>query len=105
MSFTVDALSATRDGTPHGRRVGEYPTYDEAVAAARPIIDEFLYREYRRGAAHGVTAAKLFALYRRVGEHPVVLRKTETSTVAAQFDHLEYAKKRCAEICSGKPPA
>jgi hypothetical protein len=105
MSFTVDAITMTAAGTTRGRRIGEFPTHDEAVAAARQIIDAFLYREYRRGVAHGATAEKLLALYKRVGEKPLVFRKSETSTIVSQFDHLEYAAKRCAEICRSKPAA
>ncbi len=105
MSFTVDAIGTALDGTARARRIGEFPTHDEAVRAAQQVIDAFLYREYRRGVARGVTADKLFALYTRIGDKPIVLRKTESSTVVSHFEHLDYAKKRCAEICAGTKSA
>jgi len=102
MPFTVDAIVTAPDRTTRGRRVGEYITYDEAVVAAQQLIDGFLFREYRRGAARGVTAEMLLALYRRVAEKPVILRQRETSTAVSRFDHIAYAKKRCVEICEAK---
>ena len=102
MSFFVDGITKTPEGKLRARRIGEYWTHDEAVAAAQQVIDAFLYHEYRQTAGHGITAEKLLALYRRTGEVPCVLRKSESSTNVSRFNHVEYAARRCAEICGGE---
>lgn len=102
MSFIVDGITTAPDGKIDARRIGEYLTHDEAVVAAKQVIDAFLFREYRQGAGHGITAKKLLAQFRRGGEVPLILRKSEASTVVSGFDHLEYAAKRCAELCRGE---
>jgi hypothetical protein len=101
MSFFVEGVTQVPDGKTRARRIGEYWTHDEAVAAARQIIDAFLYREYRLAAGRGITAEKLLAHYRGAGEVPYILRDSETSTNVSSFNHLEYAARRCAEICGG----
>jgi len=51
MSFFIDALRKLPDGKVTGRRVGEFWTYDEAVAAAKHLIDSFLYHHLVEKAA------------------------------------------------------
>lgn len=101
MAFFVDGITTTPEGKIHARRIGEYWTYDEAVAAAKHVIDTFLFHEYTQTVSRGVSAKQLLSQYRRTGEVPFVLRKSETSTNVSRFDHLAYAAKRCAEICGG----
>lgn len=102
MPFFVEVISKTPEGKTRARRIGEYWTHDEAVAAAKHIIDTFLFHEYRQGAGHGISAKQLLAKYRRSGEAPLILRNRKTSTDVSRFDHLEYAAKRSAEICRGE---
>ena len=102
MSFIVDAISTGPEGRIDARRIGDYRTHDEAVTSAKQVIDAFLFREYRRGAGHGITAQKLLAQYQQSGEVPLILLNSEATTFVPAFDHLEYATKRCSEICAGK---
>ncbi len=99
MSFFIDALRKLPDGKVTGRRVGEFWTYDEAVAAAKHLIDSFLYHHLVEKAAHGVTAEMLYEEYRLHGEQPVILRDSDSSTNVSRFNPLTYAKQRSAEIC------
>ena len=101
MSFFIDALRKLPDGTTTARRVGEYWTHDEAVTAARHLVDTFLYHEFLKYAAHGMAAEALFEHFMAHGEQPVILRDTESSTNVQRFDAKAYAKQRCAEICGG----
>jgi hypothetical protein len=105
MSFYIDALSKQADGRTTARRVGEYWSHDEAVAAAKHLIDACLFREYRNAVARGITPEELLELYAARGERPVILRqqKGETSTNISRFDAQSYAEQRCAEICGVKP--
>ncbi len=105
MSFYIDALSKQADGKTAARRVGEYWSHDEAVAAAKHLIDAFLFREYRDAVARGITPEELFEMFTARGERPVILRqqKGDASTNISRFDAMSHAKQRCAEICGVKP--
>ncbi len=107
MSFYIDALSKQADGKTTARKVGDYWSHDEAVAAAKHLIDAFLFREYRDAVARGITAEALLALFTARGERPVILRqqKGDASTNISRFDALSYARQRCTEICGVKPQA
>ena len=105
MTFVVHGVTRA-GGKPHARQVGEYLNFNEAVAAAKREIDDFLYREYKRAVWHGVSAKDLFQLYKRAGEAMLVVPKSSNSTVVQQFDHLKYATRKCEEICANvRPPA
>ncbi len=99
MAFCIDALFKLPDGKPSARRVGEYPNNDEAMAAAKHLIDSFLFREFRDNAVKGITADALYTIYTERGDRPVILRLGGTSTNISRFDALKYAKQRCTEIC------
>jgi hypothetical protein len=101
MSFFIDALRKLPDGKTTARRVGEYWTHDEAVAAAKHLIDTFLYHEILKTASHGVTPESLLARYNAAGEQPMILRDSESSTNVSRFDPAKYATQRCQEICGG----
>lgn len=103
MAFCIDALFKLPDGRPSARRVGEYLTNDEAMAAAKHLIDSFLFREFRDHAVKGITADGLYAIYTERGERPVILRLGGASTNISKFNALKYAKARCEEICGGAP--
>lgn len=103
MPFIIDAIFKLPDGKTSGRRVGEYWTHDEAVAASKHLIDSFLFREFRDHAAKGISAAELQEQFRLRGEHPVILRQGGDSTNVSRFDATSYAKQRCEEICGGTP--
>lgn len=99
MSFFIDALRKLPDGTTTGRRVGEYWTHDEAVTAAKRLIDAFLYREFLEGAGRGIAAEALLERYKAHGEQPMILRDSDSSTNISRFNPLTYASQRCREIC------
>ena len=101
MSFFIDALRKLPDGKVTGRRIGEFWTYDEAVAAAKHLVDTFLYHHVMEPAARGVTPDALFEEYKKSGEQPVILRDSDSSTNVSRFNPLTYAKQRSVEICGG----
>ena len=103
MTFFVDAITKLPNKRLKARRIGEYLTREEAVAAAKQMIDDFLYREYRQSAGHGVTAERLLARYEGIAEVPYIWRKRQVSTNMPGFDHKEYAARRCADICADEP--
>ena len=105
MTFYVQGVTMTPEGERRVRRVGEYWTHDEAVAAAKLLIDTFLFHEYRQGVGHDISREKLLDLYRRTGEAAFVIRDKESSTSVSAFNHLEYAAERCAELFATKPKA
>lgn len=70
---------------------GRFTTAEEALAAARRIVDGWLARLHEPG----MPADELYRLWAGLGEDPFV-RPWEPAT---QFSAREYAKERCAEIC------
>lgn len=105
MTFLVQGMTKIAGGQVHARQIGEYWTFEEAVTAAKQVIDTFLYREYRRGIRHGMTSKKLLTLYKRAGEAIYIVRKVASETSAPRFDYFKYAAEKCKEICgSGSVP-
>jgi hypothetical protein len=70
--------------------LGVFDTEEEAIQAAKAIVDEFLVSAYKPG----VEAEKLMATYVSFGEDPWIH--------GSPFNAWDYAKNRCDEICSGK---
>jgi hypothetical protein len=95
MTIFVEGLSKYGGAENQVRRIGEYETVAEAVAASKRTIDEFLLREFRAG----VTAEQLYAQYQGFGEVPCVFRDDNQTISIAGFNHWQYAKARCGEIC------
>jgi len=102
MSFFLDAVTRLPNRKLKARRIGEFLTREEAVTAAKQLIDGFLYHEYRKGAGHGMDAKKLLELYEKTAEAPYIWRKRQVSTNMPGFDHRAYAARRCTEICAGE---
>mgnify|MGYP003382848982 CR=1 FL=1 len=67
--------------------LGEFSSEAEALAAARKVVDEFLFQHY----APGVTADTLWESYMAFGEDPWIENH--------DFSAWEYAKDRCREVC------
>jgi hypothetical protein len=103
MNFLVHGVTRI-GGKLHAHQIGEYWNYDEAVAAAKQHIDDFLYREYKRAVWHGISAKNLYQLYKRAGEAMLVVPKVHQETLVLHFDHLEYAARKCEEICAKATP-
>ena len=97
MSFLVEGVNKNLEPKSQVRRIGEYEKVEEAIAAAKHTVDEFLSRAYRPGT----DARALFARYQEEGEYPFIFR-TEDRTISVRgFSHAQYAMSRATEICAG----
>lgn len=72
-------------------RHGEFATFEEALAACKAIVDEYLLGAYEAG----MTAGELYSTYTGFGEDPFILGEP----VPFRFSAWDYARERCAEIC------
>jgi hypothetical protein len=72
---------------------GTFASEAEALASAKRIVDEFLHREYHPG----MTAKQLYEKYTSFGEDPFI---TSDDGRRLDFSAWEYAKQRCAELCT-----
>ncbi|MCS7079575.1 MAG: hypothetical protein NZ585_05930 [Chloracidobacterium sp.] len=70
----------------------QYPTWAEAVAAARQIVDRSLTEYFQPG----MDAESLYAQYMAFGDDPYIVSPPEGEGFSAR----EYAKQRCIELCS-----
>jgi hypothetical protein len=95
MTFFVEGLCKFREIEKQLRRIGDYATLEEAVAASKRAIDEFLLREFKAE----MTAAQLYAQYQEFGEVPCVFRDDGLTMSIPGFNHWQYANARCLEIC------
>ena len=73
-------------------RLGEYETWEEAVAACRKLVDGSLLHLYKPGES----AADLYFSYTSFGEDPFI----RPSPRGERFSAWEYARQRCNEICA-----
>lgn len=71
---------------------GSFPTWAEAVAAARKIVDVFLAQNIKPG----MTAEELYQYYTSFGDDPFVAPVPDGETF---FSAWNYAKERCRELC------
>jgi hypothetical protein len=74
--------------------LGEFETWDTALAAAQQIVDRFLASAVRPG----MTAEELYDHYRGFGEDPFIVPATATDERRA-FSAWSYAKDRCMQLC------
>ena len=70
---------------------GEYDTIQEAVSAARKIVDDFLQEEFH----NGMTAEELYNKYINFGSDPFIM----LSEKEPLFSAWTYAKEKCKNIC------
>lgn len=70
---------------------GTYETYDEAVAACKRIVDEYLISAHKKQ----MTADELYTSYKNFGEDPFI-RPADNER---RFSAWNYAKERCKELC------
>lgn len=76
----------------HRHKLGEFASVDEAVAACKRIVDEYL-----QGAMEpGKSADDLYSSYVHFGENPFI-----AGADGVPFSAWSYAKQRCEEICCG----
>lgn len=69
--------------------LGIFRTEEEAINAAKKIVDEFLQSQNKSGT----TVDELYELYCGFGESPWISFSI--------FNAWNYAKQRCSEICNG----
>ena len=77
--------------------LGVFETRDDALAAAKRIVDDFLSSSLRPG----MTAEELYTIYVGFGEDPFIVPVTSTDE-RWTFSAWRYAKDRCAEIVSSR---
>lgn len=74
--------------------VAEFDNADQAVAAAKQIIDRELLHAYRPG----MTADELYNHYTSFGSDPFIRSDDRCCLFAA----WNYAKMRCQELCNSR---
>jgi len=73
-------------------KLGDFETCEEAIAACKKIVDDFLEKGYKKG----MSFKELYEGYVGFGEDPFVFSDDETCF----FSAWTYAKRRCLELCS-----
>jgi hypothetical protein len=79
--------------------LGVFATADEALAAARGIVDECLAAAYKPG----MTPTQLHASYTMFGEDPFIV-PVPPEEAAVAFSAWAYARERCERLCAPAPP-
>ena len=72
---------------------GQYQTYEDAVIAAKTIVDEFFHHNWRSG----VTPDELLGLYSFYGEDPIIL--PDEPGKHESFSARNYAADSAIKIC------
>ncbi len=70
---------------------GEYENADDAINAAKEIVDKSLKWLYKEG----MTADKLFGVYMDYGDDPFIISEDKD----CKFSAWTYAEKRCEDLC------
>jgi hypothetical protein len=97
MGFCVEALKRSGgDGTV--RHVGDYEKLEEAISAAKRVVDRFLLREF----SQGMDSKVLFSVYQNIAEFPFIFRDDDKTINVGEFNHFQYAMQQCTELCTGK---
>jgi len=98
MTYFVEGLSGHTEPDTKVRRVGEYDSLPDAIAAAKRLVDGYLRREYRPG----MEPRTLLSRYQEQGEHPYIFRDDDATFNVRVFNHLHCATTRTGDICRGK---
>jgi hypothetical protein len=72
-------------------KLGEYPTFEEALAACKKIVDDFLKENFKPG----MTADELTTQYVLYGEDPWIMGDGQPY----HFSARDYAREQVDEIC------
>ncbi len=70
---------------------GEFATWEDALAAARRIVDDSLAHHWRQG----ISADELYDQYQGFGDDPFIVPEPE----GRAFSAWDYARERCAVLC------
>jgi hypothetical protein len=100
MTYFVEGLSDHVSPSATVRRIGSFQTVQEAIAAAKHAVDEFLVLNH----VPGMQAAQLFQRYRDRGEYPFIFQDNERTVNVGGFSHIQYATTRAEEICKSSKP-
>lgn len=79
-------------------KLGEFATYQGAVAAAKKLVDNYLLENYKPG----MTAEVLYRGYTGFGDDPFILGEGPGKG-PKEFSAWDYAKLRCKQICNPGP--
>ena len=71
--------------------LGAFPAADEAIAAAKPLVQKSLDEAYEAG----MSADSLFGRYKGFGDDPFVVAKDDEQI---EFSSWDYARARCDEM-------
>lgn len=71
--------------------VGAFDNREDALAAARRMVDRYLHEAYKPG----MTAEELYDSYKSFGSDPFI----RSSDPGCQFSAWTYAKTRCEAMC------
>lgn len=77
--------------------LGKFETLEEAIAAAKRLVDNFLFGQFESGMSPGM----LSLAYASFGKDPFVVG---VAGDAVPFSARTYARQRCDEICSMGAP-
>jgi len=77
---------------------GTFATPEEALAACRKLVDEWLALNHKPG----MTAAELYSQYMSFGDDPFIIAPNEAQ--GAAFSAWDYARERSAILCGRTPP-
>lgn len=72
-------------------KAGEFDTIDDAITAAKKIVDDFLLSIYQKRPY--ISPAELYAAYKQSGEDPWI------HPTYSDYNSWDYAEARCREIC------
>ena len=98
MSFFLAVLTRGDNAGTQTREVGQFETQEEAIVASKKMIDASLLHEFKTG----MSAQQLLIWYQSFGEVPFIFGDPGHTMSAKGFNHLQYAKERCVEICKEK---
>ena len=73
---------------------GQYATYEEALVAAKGIVDEFLIHNWHKGS----TEKDLLCSFSFYGEDPIII--PDHHGIHESFSAFDYVGTRAAEICA-----
>jgi hypothetical protein len=90
--FSSTGLSPVYDLDDYDE-VGQFATAEEALAAARGVID----RSLQQIVNPGMSAAELYDQFTSLGTSAFI--RSPDGQEAPEFVSFDYARQRCAEIC------
>jgi hypothetical protein len=73
-------------------KVGDFDSLEQAVEAAKRIVDEYLLSDYEPGT----NASSLYKRYTMFGPDPYIISPGATGVL---FSAWNYARQRCESIC------